>query len=319
MKKTLTFLAAIVISANIYGQNVSQFRGQDRNGNYYEKNLLKKWPETGPDSLWSIEGIGWGFSSASVTKDKLFITGMKDSIEVMTAIDLNGKIKWQTNFGLGWSYSYPGSRATPTVEGNKIYAISGRGEVVCIDSETGKIIWEVDAYKKFEGYCTMWGVSESPLIIDDKIIYTPGGKKTTMVALDKKTGETVWQTESLKDSTAYVSPILIKIKKKKIIASISANYFFGVNAKNGKILWKYKYSDLKWRQTHWYSPIINCISPYYNNGQIFITKGYNHKAAMFSLDKKGKEINLMWTDTVLDVHMGHVVYKDGYVYGAKLD
>ena len=138
-----------------------------------------------------------------------------------------------------------------------------------------------------------------------------------MVALNKTTGKTIWKTESLQDSTAYVSPILINYEGKQIIATITANYFFGVNASNGNILWKFKYSDLKWRQTHWYSPIINCNSPLYHDGKIFITKGYNHKAALFSLSEKGEKITLLRTDTVLDVHIGGMVLKDGYLYGSN--
>ncbi|MCP4181487.1 MAG: PQQ-binding-like beta-propeller repeat protein [bacterium] len=318
MKKlTLLFAAFIILFGESVSQNAAQWRGQDRNGNYYEKNLLKKWPESGPDSLWSVNGIGEGYSSASVTEDMVYITGMKDSLEYISAIDLNGKLKWQTQFGIGWTLSFPGSRATPTVEGNKVYIISGSGEVVCLDAGTGKIIWKLDAYKEFEGNRTLWGVCESPLIIGDKLIYTPGGAKTTMVALDKKSGKTIWHSKSIKDSTAYVSPLLIDHNGTKIISTILSKNFIGVNPENGKILWKYDYTQLKWNQTHYRSPVINCNTPYYYAGQMYITKGYDHKSAMFSLSEKGDKINLMWTDTVLDVHVGHVVYKDGYLYGAN--
>ena len=318
MKRTLIviILLQVIIGQNL-GQVISQWRGQDRNGNYYEQDLLKKWPEKGPDSLWSTSGIGEGYSSASVTNDMIYITGMKDSLEYISAIDLNGQMIWQTQFGIGWTLSFPGSRATATVENNRVYIISGTGEVVCLDATTGKIIWKVDAYEEFEGHCTMWGVSESPLIVGDKIIYTPAGEKTTMVALDKITGKTIWKSESINDSTGYVSPLCIDYHGKKIITTILASHFIGVNTENGNILWKYDYTQLKWNQTHFYTPIINCITPYYHDGRIFITKGYNHKAAMFELSEMGDKVNLIWTDTILDVHMGHVVYKDGYLYGAN--
>lgn len=310
-------LLFILHSPCINSQVISQWRGDHRNGIYNETGLLDIWPEEGPELLWSVDEIGTGYSSATATGEMVYITGMDDTLDVLTAIDLRGNIKWQTSYGHGWTNSYPGTRGSATVEKDKVYVISGNGEVVCLDAISGNIIWSVNGFDTFNGVCTMWGVSESPLIVDDKIIYTPGGSKTTMVALDKGTGETIWETESLIDSTAYVSPLLIEHDGRKLIATITANYFFGVNPEDGKVLWKYKYSDLKWNQTHWYSPIINCNTPLYHDGQVFITKGYDHLAAMFSLNKQGDKIELLWTNEILDVHHGGMVLVDGYLYGAN--
>ncbi len=224
---------------------------------------------------------------------------------------------WQVPIGDSWDTSYADARTTPTIVEDKVYVISGKGQVACLDANTGKTIWTVDGYSKFEGYCTMWGVCESPLIIDDKLIYTPGGNKTTMVALDKNTGETRWMSKSLRDSTAYVSPMVVEYGGKNIIASISANYFFGVDAKDGNILWKYDYYDLKWDQTHFYSPIINCNTPLYSDGEFFISKGYDHLAARFKMNKVGTNISLIRTDSTLDVHHGGMVLFDGYIYGSN--
>jgi outer membrane protein assembly factor BamB len=316
-KSILIMLIAFVFIGHIQAQNPSQWRGEHRNGSYSEENLMKRWPENGPKKLWSVEGIGTGYSSATGTDSLVFITGLLDTLDVLTAIDLEGNVQWKTEYGNGWVNSFPGTRATPTYENGKVYIISSTGEIVCINAKNGEIIWKVNGYEKFEGYWTLWGVNESPLIVDDKIIYTPGGMETTIVALDKNTGETLWRSTSLRDSTAYVSPLLINYGGKQIITSILANYFFGVDAKNGELLWKYKYFDLKWRQTHHYSPIININTPIYHDGQIFITKGYDHKAAMFSLANEGNDIELMWTDTIFDVHLGGAVFKDNYLYGSN--
>ncbi|MFC2129697.1 PQQ-binding-like beta-propeller repeat protein [Bacteroidota bacterium] len=316
-RSALIFLCIVILIGSIQAQNPSQWRGAERNGSYNEEMLLKKWPDNGPEKLWSILGIGEGYSSATVTEKIVFITGLVDTLEVMSAFDLEGNLKWKTAYGNGWIESFPGARATPTYENGKVYIISGTGEIVCLNGENGEILWKVDGYKKFEGICTMWGTNESPLIVDDKIIYTAGGKMTTMVALNKHTGETIWKSESLQDSTAYVSPLLIENGGRKIISSILANTFFGIDAENGELLWKYDYFSLKWRQDHWYSPIINCNTPIYNDGQIFISKGYDHKAAMFALEEDGTGIELMWTDTILDVHIGGMVQKDNYLYGAN--
>jgi outer membrane protein assembly factor BamB len=295
--------------------HASQWRGQDRNGHYYEEGLLDQWPENGPDLLWSVEDVGEGYSSVSVSKHSVYVTGKEDSLEYLTAIDHSGNIKWKVPYGNAWKGGFPAAKTTPNVYKGKVYVISGQGEVVCLDAEDGDVIWKVPVYEKFNGYATMWGVCESPLIIDNKIFYMPGGMETTMVALDMDSGEIEWASESLGDSTAYVSPIYCEFNGREMIVTLSANYLMGIDPGDGEIIWKFKYYDLKGGITHWYHPIINTNSPYYHDGQIYITKGYNHPSAMFALNDKG--VDLLWTDTVLDVHIGGIVLLDGYVYGAN--
>lgn len=210
MKKSfLSIILLFIIVGQNHSQIVSQWRGENRDGIYNEENLLINWPENGPDSLWAIDGIGTGYSSASVTEDAIYVTGLFDTIEVVTAIDLAGNIFWQTEFGLAWDASWNHSRSTPTVVNGKVYVISGVGHIACLDSKTGNLLWNFDAYSKFEGEWDIWGVTESLLYHDGKVFYTPCGEKTTMVALDANTGETVWKSKSLPDSSAYASPILI--------------------------------------------------------------------------------------------------------------
>lgn len=300
-----------------FGQNPAQWRGSQRNGVYDEQGLLKEWPVEGPAMSWFSEEIGQGWGSPAVTGDAVLIIGKKDKTDYCTALNHTGQVLWQVPIGDSWDGSYNDARSTPTVVDSKVYAISGKGQIVCLDALTGKTIWEIDGYKKFNGLCTLWGVCESPLIIDDKLFYTPGGTTTTLVALDRNTGETIWKSESLRDSTAYVSPLAVPCGDKNIIATISANYFFGLDAKDGKILWKYKYSDLKWEQTHWYSPIINCNTPLYHKGEFLISKGYNHLAASFRMEPDGSAIELVRTDSVFDVHIGGMVLHKGYVYGSN--
>jgi len=162
----------------------------------------------------------------------------------------------------------------------------------------------------------MWGISESPLVFDDKVIFTPGGMKTTMVALNKESGETTWMSDCLNDSIAYVSPILIEYGGNTIIASISANYFYGLNAQNGQLLWKFNFAERS-HFDHPYAPVINAITPLYHEGSVYITKGYNHEGVKFALQNNGEDIEILWSDTVLDVHLGGVVLIDGFLYGSN--
>jgi outer membrane protein assembly factor BamB len=175
----------------------------------------------------------------------------------------------------------------------------------------------VDAFRKYEGRQGIWGTAESPLVISDKVIYTPGGDLTTMVALDKSTGEPVWQTESLRDKTAYVSPQHVQRGELDIIVGVTASYIFGVNAADGTILWKYEYLDLDTPTFHPEAPLINTNTPLYHDGRLFITSGYDHTGVMFEISEDGKSIEMVWKNNTLDNHHGGVVLIDGYIYGAN--
>ena len=299
------------------GQDISQWRGPERSGVYPETGLLDEWPEGGPEQMWSMEGIGSGFSSVSKKDEIVYASGRKDSIEYLTAIaGGDGEILWQIPYGLTSLHSFKDTRCTPTIEEDRAYLISGRGEVVCVDLSHQKIVWHVDAYHIFEGQFTTWEIAESPLLVDNKVIYTPGGHKTTMVALDKNTGETIWTSETLHDTTAFVSPILIEREDNKIIVNILGKYLIGVNAENGKIFWRYKYNELENPIQETHVTFINANSPLYKDGRLFITSGYDHTSAMFELSADGTEINLLWRQPVLDTHHGGVVQLGGYIYGS---
>lgn len=297
-----------------------QFRGPSRDGISPETGLLKTWPEGGPAHLWSVDGIGGGFSSASVTGNRIYVTGRKDTLDWLSALELDGTLLWQIPYGRSCRRTFPDSRCTPTVDEDRVYVISGGGEVVCVDAKTGRIQWSVPAHEKFHGRYWDWEIAESPLIVDDKIIYTPGGHQTTMVALDKRSGETVWQTKSLHDSVAYVSPRLIRHHRKDIIISVTCNYLFGVDARYGRILWHHDYAGLHNETSIAFwdgGPFTNTNTPLYRDGRIYITSGYDHVGAMFDLLQDGSEVRLKWIDETLDVHHGGVILKDGYIYGAN--
>ncbi len=294
-----------------------QWRGPQRNGKSPETGLLKTWPEQGPKILWSIDGLGRGHSSPSVKDNIVYATGMIDRTDYLQAIDPKGKAMWKVPIGRGWFEAEKGVRSTPTVEGDRIYAISGMGEISCIDARKGEAVWSIPAFEKFRGEYGQWGIAESLLLVGDKVIYTPAGKETTMVALDKNSGETRWKSESLADYTGYVSPILIRWGGKEVIANVTANYIFGVDSRDGKILWKYRYSDLDTPTWHPDAPIINIPTPLFHDGNLYVTSGYDHVGVMFRLSEDASAIEFVWKDATLDCHHGGVVLVSGYIYGSN--
>lgn len=314
MYRILCFFAFLSLQASIaFSQNTFEWRGPGRTGVYNEPGLLTKWPEAGPQLLWSVNNLPKGHSSVSLSKDLLFLTGLKDSMDMLIALDLKGNQKWQVPIGRAWMASFSDSRSTPTYENGKVYAASGYGDVSCVDAVSGKKLWTVRSHEKFSGSFGNWGNAESPLIVDNKVIMTPCGPQTTVVALDKATGETMWKSESLNDVGVYASPIVVEKDKYKIIVTLTGNYALGVNPADGKILWKFefgKYLQSGGRNNH-------ATSPLYYNGHLYITSGYNHSSVMLKLSDDLSSVSLVWTDDVLDNHLGGVVRVGSYIYGSN--
>ncbi len=311
-KVTLAFMAGLFLSAISLADDWPHWRGPERNGISVETGLAKTWPDNGPELLWSVENLGAGFSSASISKEQIFVTGVVDNHETLTALDLDGKILWKTTYGEKWKASYPEARTTPTVEENRVYVVSGMGKVLCIDTESGQIMWSVQVIDQFDGEYHRWGVAESPLIVDDKLICTPGGPEASVVAFDKISGKVIWQTRELSELGNYCSPILINRGGKKIIATQLADSFVGINAENGKLLWRDEYEEYQDDPKD-----INVNSPLYHDGHIYVTSGYDNPSAMFELSPDGTKIKRKWISEVLDVHLGGVVLVDGYIYASN--
>ncbi|MDP4289963.1 MAG: PQQ-binding-like beta-propeller repeat protein, partial [Bacteroidota bacterium] len=305
--KRFFFLLLLLIPFFAQSQ-VNQFGGPHRNGSYPDKNLLDKWPDGGPQLLLTVEGIGTGWSSAVTTDKAIYITGMKDTLDYLTSIDFTGKINWQVPYGRAFTKSFPDTRCTPTIEGNKIWVVSGTGKLSCFDATTGKEIWSVDVDKQFESKWFMWGVAESPLIVDDKVICSPYGDKTALVAFDKNTGKLIWQSKSVGGKRSYVSPVLYTYQNFRYILSENTEKVIAVNAENGDIAWEYK------------CPKGAEISPncaLFKDDEIYITRGYNVPSVMLKMAPDGKSVTEKWKDTVLDCHHGGVVLVNGTIYGAN--
>ena len=299
--QAITCLFCLLLVNSTFAQ-WPQWRGLKRDGICTETNLLKVWPEEGPRLAWSVNTVGDGFSSTAIQNKMIYTIGKRDSVEILTAMDLNGTVKWQKPFGrASQDKEWPQSRTTPTVYKNKVYAISVLGDVACFDCKSGNIDWEMAAFEKFnkQGYnLILDGVSgnitESPLIIDDKLIITPCGNTTTMVALNRLTGETIWKSESLNDTTSYASPVLIQMKNnEKTIFTSTRKYDIVVDSQTGKIIWK---------DEHFAGTI-----PLVNKNQIFSTGEFRQYGTLCSWNEDWTKRTVIWKDSVNANFMGGAV------------
>ena len=333
LKTLILFMAACTVGGMISAQTPYGWRGPERNGVYPETGLLTNWPDDGPELLWETMDAGKGYSSPVIADGRIYLTGLNEDEdrEIFSAYTLDGKKIYEVVYGAPWKDSYPEARTTPAVDGGKAYVISGSGEIVCLNTENGDIVWKVDGGSLFERKTGNWGTSECPLVFDGKVIYTPSGNHTTMVALNALTGETVWKSEPLGDDGAYVSPMLITYNgKRQIVGSTGVNVI-GVNPETGKIEWKFSDWNAPSREARQRpenqdgaaAPPRRAPSkiapntPLYKNGKIFFCQGYDIGSYMLQLNDDLSDVALLWTNKDLDTHHGGYVLIDGIIYGSN--
>jgi len=312
--KILSGFLLIFCVLQSFSQNVAEWRGPNRSGIYPDKNLMKVWPDSGPQLLLELNDIGNGFSSPVILNNTIYISGRKDTLDLVSAYEMNGSKKWETAYGRAWNRTYPETRCTPTVENDRIYLVSGMGEVACVNATSGKILWKIDANTKYNGEPHKWGVAESAAISDKAVFYVTGGEETSVIALDKTNGKLLWKTKSLGGTRAYASSVIIENAGLKILLAQTANDLIAVNIENGEIIWNFNLVKYHPGET---GKGGNTNTPLFYNNEIFITSGYNHPAIMLSLAEDGKSVKLKWTNPDFDNHMGGVVKVGDYLFGSN--
>ena len=287
-----------------------QWRGPARDGISHEKGLLTRWPINGPQLLWKTKGLGKGWSSPVISKDKIFLTGdIKDDL-VIFALDINGKFVWQTNNGKSWKNPYPGARASCALSQGRLYNMNAHGRVTCLDADSGKELWTVNILERFNAKNITWALSECLLIDGPRLIVTPGGKNALMAALDKGTGKTIWTTPPPSDDkTSHCSPILFEFAGKRIITNCSAANGFGVDADTGKLLWTV---PLKNRFG------TNISTPIYGSGHVYFVTPYTEYGRLYRLKATDGRITAqhVWTSEKLDSVTGSGIFVDDTLFTA---
>ena len=313
-RRWIALLFAISVSAA--NAQIYQFRGPDRDGKFPENELLKAWPESGPELLLEFEGIGEGWSSVISDGKYIYASGKIGDMDHLTCIDFEGNMKWQAAYGRSWEQSFPNTRSSPTIENDRIYIISGLGELVCLDAGTGDINWKINVDQVYKAEWHAWGVSESPLIVGNKVICSPASAEATFVAFDKMTGEEIWKSPGSGGQRSYVSPVLGNFGGKDYILGASASDLFIADPDNGAILSSYRYFDPS-RWTWQPRGMIWANSPVVKGNMIFLSIGYNYPAKMLKVNEKVSAIEEIYTDTVMDNHHHGLIELDGYLYGSN--
>ena len=302
MRNLLFFLPVFLLIISCTRQpEIAQWRGPNRDGHYPDKGLLKQWPADGPKLLWATDTVGDGYGSPVVTHDGLFITGAIDSTGYLYSFDLKGNLLWKVAYGPEWATNFPGSRSAPTVVDDLVYAVSGKGEMACLNRIDGSKVWSVNLFTDLHGKNTIFGYSEGLLVKDQMIYCAPGGADTNVVALDRFTGKMIWKCKGVSQLSAFCSPKIIQQGKHNILLTFSELSMLGIDADDGKLLF-----------THKQDTACNVLSntPIFDNGFLYYVAGDGNRTVKLKLGDNGESIKEVWRCKPFDNIMGGVVQLD---------
>ena len=200
-----------------------------------------------------------------------------------------------------------GPRGTPSVDGDRVYAEGGNGDVTCLDAATGKTVWHVNLSRDFGGGMPGWGYSESPLIVDGLVVVTPGGKNGTLVALNKTNGEVVWTSGEVTEGAHYSSPLVAEIGGVRQIVQFARESVFGVSIKDGKFLWKY---------TKPANGTANCCQPIVDQDHVFASSSYGTGGGLAKITASGDKFSAeeVYFEKKMDCHHGGIVKIGPWMY-----
>jgi len=300
---TTSFILSSYFS--LLATNWPSWRGELRDGVTKETGLLQEWPSDGPNKLWVSDQAGLGYSGFTIQDGILFTMGAFDKSESLLAFNANsGKKLWSLKVGElltnGWG---DGPRMSPSVSGKKVYALGGKGNLVCVDIKSGKKLWQKSLVQDLGGKVPGWGYTESVLIDNGKIICTPGGKEGTLAALDANSGKTIWRTTNFTDGAQYSSPISITHRGQAQYVQLVMKNVVGVDPKNGSILWK----------SSWPGKVAVIPTPIFSGGYVYITAGYGVGCKLIDIGKNYPSD--VYENKVMKNHHGGVIKVGEHLYG----
>jgi outer membrane protein assembly factor BamB len=296
-----------------------RWRGPRLDGISGETGLLKGWPEGGPRRLWRA-GLSGGFSTVAVADGRVYTQTKEKNQEVVVCLDAaTGKDLWRFRYdadyraypsftGGGRPQSRTGPRATPTVDGDRVYTLGATGVLLCLDAKTGKEVWRQDLLRLGGRDCPRHGYCSSPLVVGERLYIHPGGPKgKSVAALDKKDGAVIWET--LDDPVGDGSPIWVEVGGSPQVIYFTGIAAVGVDPKDGRQLWRYP-----WKTHH----DLNIATPIYAGGKVFVSSNYGTGGAVFRLTDRG-EPETVWEAKSMQNHISTSVLFRGQLYGFSED
>ncbi len=303
-------LAALLLTTApaVHAEDWPAWRGAHRDDHSAATGLLKTWPSEGPKLAWIFKNAGIGYSGPAIVGGKLYTLAAREDAEQVLCLDAEtGAELWAAEIGPVLQNDWGnGPRATPSVDGAYVYAMSAKGHLNCISLADHKVLWKKKMEEDLGGKLPGWGYTESVLVDGDQVICTPGGAKGALAALDAKTGAVRWQSKELAEEAWYSSPVVATIQGKKQYVQMVHGNVAGIDASNGSVLWK----------TPWRGKVAAIPTPIVAGNSVYITSGYGvgckkitvgpdwQVATDYDLEKGG-----------IGNHHGGVILIDGKIYG----
>jgi outer membrane protein assembly factor BamB len=271
---------------------------------------LKAWAEKGPATVWSISDLGAGYSSLAIKGEQIFVQGVKNKNSTVFCLNrADGKTVWATALGQALDQDRGGGpRGTPTIDNDRVYALTENGDLACLKIKDGSVVWKKNILTEFKGENPHWHISESPLVDGNNLIVTPGGNEASIVALDKMTGKTVWTSKELSDPAGYSSCVVADVQGVKTIIGFTARAGVGLRASDGKLLWRNESAANR---------TANCATPIFHDNKVFFTSAYGTGCALVNLKAEKGEVKAeqVYFNREMQNHHGGVVLLNGYLYG----
>jgi outer membrane protein assembly factor BamB len=306
VRLSLVFLIFCVIEAAAQnGGDWPQWRGPNRDGISKETGLLKQWPADGPPVVWKASGAGTGYSSLAISGGRICTMGVRGEREYVIAFDAGtGKEIWATATGDRYKDNRgDGPRGTPTVDGDRVYSLGGNGDLSSLDAKTGRVVWAMNVLQKFGGRNPNWGMSESPLVIGEKLLVNAGGPEASVIALNKKDGSLIWKSQS--DAAGYSSAMPVQVGGTTQVVFFTHQRALGVDLKDGRLLWSYQKAS---------NDVANVATPVVKGNRVFVSSDYGTGAALVEIKSDGSAQEVYFTKEMRNHHSSSILVGD-YLYG----
>jgi outer membrane protein assembly factor BamB len=286
-----------------------QWRGLKRDGVSQETGLLKSWPADGPKLVWSTREVGVGYAGPALVGDRLYILGdLADGCYAMALERNSGKIVWKSRIGEpGGNSSYPGPRATPTIDSDRLITMNQHSDVICLELLGGRVLWRKNLERDFGAVRPMWHFAEAPLVDGDSVICTPGGPEGTLLALHKQTGVVRWRCKGVTNSPVYASVVVADVAGMRQYIQFTAQNVFGVEAASGALLWNAPRVGVR--------AIVP--TPVYAEQMVYVTSGYGVGCNAFRIEKRAGQFTATEAYAAKSIasHHGGVVKVGDHLYG----
>lgn len=293
--------------AGLHAEDWPQFLGPRRDGSY-KGPLAASWPNDGPKQTWQVN-VGNGFAGPTVVGDKVFLFHRPGDEERLECLETGtGKSLWSHGYPATYTDDFgfdPGPRSAPTVSGGKVFTYGPDGMISAVDASTGKLLWNVDAQKKFNSPKGFFGRACAPLAYGDVVLVNIGGEGAGIVAFDVSSGKLRWKTGD--NEASYSSPIVAAFNGQTNALFLTRRELLGLEPLTGAVRFEYPFTPR-------INASVSAATPLVNGDSVFISASYGAGATALRIENN-KPVKIWASDTVLSSHYATPVHREGLLFG----